>query len=1121
MNKTAFIVALSITALTSTAAFAASPVRFATVSRLSTGKWVKVGVEKSGIYEISYTALKEMGFSDPSKVGVLGRGGRQMDTEFIDEEGNPLNPDDLSPIAVYHYGERIYFYGQGVESFSFVTEPTFPTKGYYSRVSRNIYSDLGYYFLSDKAGSRVDMEVTAYNPESKELTSGISWIWHEEDLEQNTSHSGQLFWGERFNHGNLSRREWTYEIPGLLTNVTGSMQCDFYSERLTEGTLEWGVYGSDDIRSGSTRNYNSLKFRPQEPMIHTVTINDPQFKVFVDYKSDNNLKGVANLDFWSMTYGRSIPQLQGENGKNLPQEHIGFPSLISEAKINLDAIPGAVIFNVSDPLFPTVSLPSESDGRIYAAVKPAGNVTDIFIADLLRPQLQVKGYANADSGVDNQDLHALGKEGASLLIITSPALKEQGERLANIHREHDGIRVAVATTEEVYNEFSAGVPDPMAYRTFAKMLYESGGEKLRNILLLGQLTSDFRGIDVKRNPENFIIAFQCNDGEPEKGFANANDFLGMMSDRLSNSRLERCRVDVGVGILPCVSASEADAYINKVERYLSDDSFAYRLNRMTNIGGLGDRHVHDNQAIELGSYLSTSTSGHLITSPIIIDAYGSEEAGKKFVGAFDEGMNLITYFGHGGPSLLGKTKDFFTAADVSRLSNRHYPFMVFAGCVLSNFDRGIHGIAEKMVLGHESGLIGAVLATRDTWSGENMDLVKIIYNRMYKDGNSIISPRLSQPLTIGEIYARAKNQSEYANELSYQLLADPALIVPTATREFECRNVSKEIIPGHEITLTGDVTKMDGKNDTAFNGEVIARLMYPVKEIESMDLDTDSREDGDTLIVPYSDLQATMAAGNVKNGKFSVTLKVPDSMSSYDGKEVSLYLCAYDKDRRTGAASRLTSTVSLQTSTGIVKTDRIAPVIKEMRYNDIDGTLDITVSDNSGLDYSTEGRSSSFILSLDGKTLRQGSDALRRITPGEIGYSVSIPLYRIEEGKHSARLEVTDTDGNTAVKEILFEINGQNLISLSMLSEAAYEEAIFTTEGVPENATIEIRDSDGRPVRSLSVTSAQTIWNLTNTDGNRVLPGLYKATLREVRTGVSARSSQAIDVPVISNGERQ
>ena len=63
-------------------AHAYSPTYYSSTSRLSTGRWVKVKVTKTGIQQITHQELAEMGFNDPSAVSVYGYGGVLVKNTF-------------------------------------------------------------------------------------------------------------------------------------------------------------------------------------------------------------------------------------------------------------------------------------------------------------------------------------------------------------------------------------------------------------------------------------------------------------------------------------------------------------------------------------------------------------------------------------------------------------------------------------------------------------------------------------------------------------------------------------------------------------------------------------------------------------------------------------------------------------------------------------------------------------------------------------------------------------------------------------------------------------------------------------------------------------------------------
>ena len=71
------------------AAISGNAASYAKTSALNTGKWVKIKVEDTGIYQISAATLSGWGFSDISKVKIFGYGGAMiseiMGNGYIDD----------------------------------------------------------------------------------------------------------------------------------------------------------------------------------------------------------------------------------------------------------------------------------------------------------------------------------------------------------------------------------------------------------------------------------------------------------------------------------------------------------------------------------------------------------------------------------------------------------------------------------------------------------------------------------------------------------------------------------------------------------------------------------------------------------------------------------------------------------------------------------------------------------------------------------------------------------------------------------------------------------------------------------------------------------------------------
>ena len=119
--------------------------RYASHSMLASGRWVKIRVPRTGVYEITKGLARQSGFSDLSRVRVYGYGGNLQD-EVLDGDRLAAT-DDLHEVATCTFDGRRLFYAKGPVSWSGNTA---------ERRTRNPYSDYGYYFLTEG-----DSEATA------------------------------------------------------------------------------------------------------------------------------------------------------------------------------------------------------------------------------------------------------------------------------------------------------------------------------------------------------------------------------------------------------------------------------------------------------------------------------------------------------------------------------------------------------------------------------------------------------------------------------------------------------------------------------------------------------------------------------------------------------------------------------------------------------------------------------------------------------------------------------------------------------------------------------------------------------------------------------------------------
>mgnify|MGYP003417546172 FL=1 len=161
--------------------------------------------------------------------------------------------------------------------------------------------------------------------------------------------------------------------------------------------------------------------------------------------------------------------------------------------------------------------------------------------------------------VTNQNLHG---SFAELVIITHPDFLDQAERLAK-HKRANGLSTVVATTTQVYNEFSSGALDPTAIRDYMRMMYKrSNGEFPKYLLLMGRPSYDYR--EISEGTKCYVPNYQYSKEVSERFFRSFDDYFGLLDDNegLLGTSL-RGLIDVAVGRFPCSNSTQARIAVQK------------------------------------------------------------------------------------------------------------------------------------------------------------------------------------------------------------------------------------------------------------------------------------------------------------------------------------------------------------------------------------------------------------------------------------------------------------------------------------------------------------------------------------------------------------------------------
>ena len=134
----------------------------------------------------------------------------------------------------------------------------------------------------------------------------------------------------------------------------------------------------------------------------------------------------------------------------------------------------------------------------------------------------------------------------------------------------------IVTPEQIYNEFSGGIPDICAIRNFLRMKYsgqKGTGHPLKYLLLFGDGSYENK-TRPPHNP-NFIPTYQSQNSNVATSSFTSDDFYGLLEDGEGEAEGTE---DIGIGRLPVSDTVQAGIMISKIRKYL-DPSVDGRLEK--------------------------------------------------------------------------------------------------------------------------------------------------------------------------------------------------------------------------------------------------------------------------------------------------------------------------------------------------------------------------------------------------------------------------------------------------------------------------------------------------------------------------------------------------------------
>lgn len=1128
------ITCLLVSTLAALTAHALPSSYFASSSRLSSGKWVKIRVTENGMQELSFDALRQMGFEDPSKVAVFGYPSWTLGSYLFDSS----LPDDLPPVPSAVYGEKLVFYGESC----YHPVPTRYTISSitYNGVSlmRNLDGKDSFYYLTDSCEpTAVELSALEFedNNNLEVLSEGYGVCAADYRKRSPGSALGGNHLGAYLVGDNCADKEGIQDLylpsfnpnsdPVILASgvatLTASASHSYLIKIGNSANTKRPVKGY-----GTAVNHLRYYYADNIDKITRITKTaDDIYPISLKFSSTYDGAKELSFDYFALTYPRYTTL------GNQAQDIIITGSINKAQGLSLSGVTdNTKVWNISDPLVPfemQISPINDTQGviadRDYSWLTATGNGGMQIVAFDPTRTLAVPEVVGV---VENQDLHSI--DIPEMLIVSSPNNMVHAQHLADLHRLYTGTDVKVVEFGQVCNEFGSGSRHPMAIRRMAKMLYDRDPSRFKALLIMAKSARDNNGVVATENEQQFnslyIPMLHCEDinmdnagnycGQEPTAYGT-DAIYGMLNDNFTYTRgtskdFLLGSAEIQVGRIPAHNPEDAPAYLAKVERYLSTPSAAPLWNSAVVYSDSGDNNMHLEQGEHLRELIAEySPATTVVTYTNALN--NSAAAQTRLLSALSRGVSFWQYMGHSGGSVQILSWNDMMNKDIPIADP---PFTVFATCQTQILDAPNVSLQVDMLFNENGGMIGGIGSTRSVYANYNHVASQMgalgyftrksgdTFGQVWQSGRQLYSADPSS-------FESGLGKASQVNTMSFNFIGDPMLPIRTPYGSVKITAIDGKALPSSmEFTsfephdFEGAVYNADGSVDTSFNGIVTVQVYdgnfnatipaYTVNEIT-----TPAR------VLNFDDYLLQQVKFEVKNGRFSGTFAFALPQREGDYNRFTLFAQTDDLQRTSvGQLENLKiipdNEFEAENATLPEITDMYA-VSPDFQEGDcLPGAFTVhaqVAAGSLGLIGASDHIGGAMSLMLDSSKRYSNVDSYFTIDSEGNG-RLAMPVKNISDGQHSLTFSVADLSGETVSRTINFVVANVTDGIVKVENEFCTDQAILDVDhghDLETSGRVVISDPSGKVVFSQDNASFPFTWNLNDNDGNSVGSGIYSA----------------------------
>ncbi len=656
--------------------------------------------------------------------------------------------------------------------------------------------------------------------------------------------------------------------------------------------------------------------------------------------------------------------------------------------------------------------------------------------------------------------------------------------------------VKTIKVEDIYDEFSGGLFDPVAIRDFLKYAYQEWQKPAPAfVLLVGDGNYDFKN-NLGTGVPNFIPPFTLDPSFSDDMYVLFGSTLGMIISRV-----------------PVRSENEAEVVVNKIIDYESEPEFGTWRNLITlvaddewdkigEIDPLWMYHTRDTEALAESHVLPSFNLSKIYLMEYPFDQNGEKsQAEETIINSFNSGSLIVNYIGHANPDVWAHEHVFKTAQDIPKLNNKRKLPLVYMATCLSGFffSPYTEGMAEELLRAEGKGAIATISAILKVTSVPNAELNYKVYDLLLDDS---LSFSVGEALFTAKILRRLDD-----NDREYVLFGDPVMRLGRPGLEVGLTQVTPDTLSALSlVNIKGEVRERGGDLNPNFNGKAY------ILGFDSQKKNVHEIKTGNTHVgsVSYDLPGSVIFRGEalVEGGRFDANFMVPKDIS-YGGNtgRVSVYVFNENQD---GAGAQ-DSLVILGSDTTVVDTTGPEVTISfEENPNFLEGdvilpsaTLHLSISDEHGINITGElGHGITLVIDQDYQhefdLTKNFQYDLGSFQKGGLSYQLS----NLSEGGHVLSIKAWDNANNSSLVSARVEVRAQREFELTQVMNypnpfSKETNFYYHLSSSAERVEIEIFTLAGRLIKHLPNASKEaginfsTTWDGKDQDGDRVANGVY------------------------------